>query len=153
MIATVQDVRDDRLGGELTANAAISATSLQVVNNALDFEEFGGSLVLNGSVLSYLAVDFNEDADIGTITLAAGLASAASTGDWVAPYSGNAAQPESTVRYAMCDMGPGDALQAIVPHSLRPLLPLGIRDPGTEEVVDIWEPEDGQWEVRTIRGR
>lgn len=74
--AVVQGVYAEDLGDALTTAAAVNDTVLHV-RDVADFDEEGGFLVLNDTVLEYVTCDDDDS----TITLAAPLAAAAAVDD------------------------------------------------------------------------
>ncbi len=147
MIGRVLVVRDERLGGEVIVSATILDDTL-ALDSVADFDETGGSVVNGvGEAVFYFAADYDTnvlsfDAPLGTP------ADNFQAGDWAAPYSDH----EDTQRIAEVDVGEGPPLVAVVPHSLRPLLPLGTRDPGTGEQVEVAEV-DGEMRIIEVLGR
>lgn len=129
MIGIVREVRDERLGGEVTLGAAALATEI-VLDDVTDFQEDGGDLLLpGGSTQAYTAVDF----DTLTITVVS-LVEEINIGDWVAPWSST---HEDLRRIAEVDIDAEEPVIAIIPHSLRSLFKPGTRKPGEAETVAI----------------
>lgn len=149
----VLSVSQVTFGDELTVAASIGATVL-TVDDAVDFDPAGGTVSVNGQIVSYTTA--NADSDTQTVTLAAGLTANAAVGDrvdvWDASLPGPAVEYQATVTLNDTDgLDDGDAVIAIVDHALVPLLPLGIRDPGAGESVTI-EQRAGQFWVSNVNG-
>ena len=113
--------------GEPAAAASIGATVVPVAD-AATFDELGGTVTINGQVLSFVATDV----DLDTITLAAALTAAVADGDMVEVF------PPSPVKTVLVDMGDNsDPLPAIVPLQLLDRLPDGTREPNRQETVAL----------------
>ena len=89
VFGTLTSVQARPLGSELTADASAGDTTL-FVDFVADFDEDGGSLLLNGATLDYTTVD----PDLETITLTVPLASAAAQDDQVQAVDGGAVAVE-----------------------------------------------------------
>jgi hypothetical protein len=149
MIGRVLEVHDERLGGEVAVSAVLDDTTL-VLDDASDFDEFGGSVVGSTSLVStYTGVDYDTNTLSGLEAMSVPVAAGLQAEDWVAPYSRD---HEDTVRIAEVDVGDGPELVAVVVHALRTYLPPGSREPGEEEVVEVGEV-GGEVQVLNIRGR
>jgi len=150
MIGTVKSVTDERQGGEVAVQAISGDTTL-VLDDASDFEEDGGEFgpTLEDQGYAYTGVDYDTNTLTGLEAIGVTVAATLEPGNWIAPWSGD---HEDTVRIAEVDTGDGPPLEARVPLTLKPLLPLGVREPGTEEQVEVDEMGD-EVVVVSVRGR
>lgn len=148
---TIASVDVVTLGDNLTVAASIGDTTI-TVDDTTDFDsETGGTLTLGGVQYGYSAVDD----DTGIITLATPLTAAAAVDDRVDVWDVAAGAPAVECRALVAtvdEVDAGDTLEAVVSHALVPLLPEGIRDPGTGEVVTL-EERSGEWVVTDVRGK
>ncbi|MFE9497260.1 hypothetical protein [Streptomyces collinus] len=137
----VHDVREVTLGSFLDGDHLTGATTLKVMD-AADFNEEGGSLVLEDQTLIYLSVDMEAD----TIVLASPLAADYDNGLplYITPLS---YEKQAVVVLDGFD----EAITAIVPHSLYDRLPDGIREDFARESVTI-ELENSTWLVKNVYG-
>jgi hypothetical protein len=139
----------DTMGDELTADAATGATTLQV-DDAKDFDEDGGQLLLNGTVYTYLTVDD----DAGTIALAEPLAADAQDGDdvqvWDAQYNDVSQVMTADVELHAADGG-GDPIHAVVAEHLVKNLSEGPRGIDAETV--LLRRDHDEWRIEDILGR
>lgn len=138
----IRSVQTTPLGSLLAADAALAATSL-TVESILDFNEAGGSLVLNTVTYVYTAADYTTN----VVTLATGLTGAAITGDQVA------LSPTSVETTALVEMtGADEPVPARVPHALADRVPEGIRGDGEQEAVQLgWV--DGEFILTDVIGK
>ena len=126
---TITAVEAANLGSELVADAVVGATVL-AVDYVGDFDEDGGSLLLNGATLSYSTVDV----DANTITLSVGIAAAASVGDPVQVVEAGSPAVEWLAHVALAE-GEGDGggdtsdtVAAVIPTALVGYFPEGTYD-------------------------
>lgn len=149
-IGTVLEAHAVTLGDQLVADTLAGATVL-VVDDVIDFNLDGGTLVINGQTIDYTAA-FSEN---NVIALSVALAADAAVGDRVDVWYPAIGAPAVEYR-ALIDLpeevDEGDALLALIDHALVPLMPLGIRDPGTGESVTLTE-RVGQFWVTNINGK
>jgi hypothetical protein len=138
----VQAVRSSTLGSYVALAASIGAGTL-VVESALDFNETGGSLLLNGVTYPYISVNYDTD----TITLTGTLSVATVLTDRVDVL------PLSTEKQALVvTAGSEDAVTVRVPHALMPLLPEGVRTDSEMESVQF-EWVNGVFILTDVVGR
>jgi hypothetical protein len=143
----IESVTLTTLGAYVAAGAALGATSI-VVDSALDFDEGGGHLTLNGVTYEYATVDFDTDPDTDTISgLSPALAGAAVEGDRV-DISPTVAELTADVMVEHAE----DAMTVLVPHSLMDRVPEGLRPDGAGEVV-LFDELDNRWVVIDVLGR
>jgi hypothetical protein len=159
-VGTVLDVESERRGVVATSWTGVTMT----VTNAADLDREGGLLSvdrLDGATLyQYVAVtDGATDDAPDTVTMAT-----AAPGDWPVdttdPDTGDIVPaevrldvwPELLDVVAVVDLGDGETVPCIVPHSLRPLLVDGVRDPGTGETVQL-DRVAGVWTVSDVLSR
>ena len=126
-------------GSELTADAAVGATTL-TVDDPTDFDDDGGVLDLNGTQLTYSTID--EDGDV---TLDDPLATAGSTGDKVLAISGG--QPLSDLILTV-SADDGDAIEVSVPFEQRSVWPEGDYDAPVQVVLS-----DDLERIKEVPGR
>ncbi len=137
------------LGSPLEGDVAAGATEL-VVFDAADFNGTGGSLSLNGTVLTYASVDD----DASTITLDAPLAVAASDGDFVSAWDTlyNRASTEQTAMVQLDgDDDNPDPIEAGTEFLSR-LLPDGDRGGPGESVTLEYDEDEDEWQIRSLSG-
>lgn len=137
------------LGDQLAATASIGATAL-TINDVCDFDEAGGWLLLNGSVLEY---DSCDD-DTNTIALSVALTAAGAVDDTVAVWDqANAAK--ATVYVAIVGTIDGfeatEPIEAIVPDQLAHALQQSMTDGNGVSVV--MHSTGSEWEIAGILGR
>lgn len=60
---------------------------------------------------------------------------------------------DERVAQVMLDEGDDDPIPCRVPHALYDRIPEGIREPGSEEAVEIAEGDDGEWSVVDVLGQ
>jgi hypothetical protein len=146
--AVVTGVYAEDLGDQLTAAAAIGDTVLHVQDIA-DFDEDGGSILLNGVVLGYTTVDD----DTSTITLSTALAAAAAVDDRVDVWDDSNAS-KATVYKAVVDQIDGfdGVATAIVQQSIAHALSQSMRD-GTGESVTLTRDDDNELQLTAVHGR
>lgn len=144
----VTNVSDDDLGSSLDGDHAIGATTLKVQNVA-DFDEDGGTLVINDQQIVYVSCDDDTD----TITLAEGLAAAADGGDTVSVWD-TLRQVIAVDKVASVDVGDdySDDIEAVVALHLVEHLVEGPRGDDGESVVLELDEEDAEWKVVEILG-
>lgn len=148
---TVLNVSAAPLGDVLAADAASGATTLYVTDTS-DFDPAeGGFLSINGETIQYTAVD--DDAE--TITLVSGISAGATADDAVYVWDVGLAEIAKEYRALVAvpgALGNDDALDVLVAQSLAPLLPEGLRDPGTGESV-VLEQQGTDWVIIDVRGK
>lgn len=130
MIGTVVKVSTSPAGAETAASAAAGATVLTVVD-AFDLAETGGTLLIDGAEATYLAADHAAD----TVTLAEPLTADLEAGTLllVSPPA-----PVTTATVTVeDDDGTMTTVEALVPASLLPSLPTGMRDGTDPETVTL----------------
>ena len=111
---------------------AAAATGLPITDGRT-FDENGGMVRLGSNIYTYTAVTDN------VLTLAGGLAQAASTDDLVEIY------PPATVKRALVDLGDdNEAIWAMVPQTLVTTLADGLRYDGQRESVALEERSPGE---------
>lgn len=132
------------LGDVLAEDTLAGATSL-VVDDAADFDEDGGRLVVGGALYTYTAVDD----ETSTITLSGTLAADAFDGDPVHIYDPiySATSTEKIAQVEVIgDDGNVDTLECLLSMHLADRLPEGVR--GTRgEAVKVELDGDGDWVV------
>lgn len=130
-----------RMGTFLLEDAAIDDTVI-VVEDASDFDDTGGALMVNGNEYEYVAVDYDEN----TVELATPLAEAALSEDEVVvlPMS---YQAQASVITSDED----EPIIAVVSHALFDRLPEGLRE-GDLEAVAI-ELVGDTWYVVDVLGQ
>jgi hypothetical protein len=145
--AVVKGVHVERLGDALTVAAAIGATTLSV-RDVADFDDEGGYLRLNGTVLEYLSTDD----DLSTITLAVALVAAAAVDDKVEAWDKANGQP-AVVHKAVVDQIDGfdGFATAVVSQSIAHALSQDMRD-GPGESVTLTR-EGAELRVVEVHGR
>ncbi len=150
MIGRVLEVHDERLGGEVAVSAAAGDTALYL-DDVSDFNEDGGEFFTDNFAsppgVIYTAADYDANT-LATEALSVAVAADLQEGDWVLPYS---ADHEDTERIASVDVGDGPELTAVVTYALRSYLPVGTREPGHEEIVEVAE-DGGEVRVVNVRG-
>lgn len=136
------------LGDNLAADAASGAATI-TVEDAADFDEGGGSLLLGGVVYTYL----DCDDDTGVITLSGTLSAAAVEGDEVYVYDTQyvAAATDKVAQVAVIgDDGSVDMLECAIALHLVDKVAEGIRG-NVGEAVKL-ELDGGEWVVVDISG-
>ena len=135
-------------GDNLAADAASGASSI-TVEDAADFDEGGGSLLLNGVAYTYTSCDD----DTGVITLSGTLSGAAVEGDavevWDTQYLAVATEKVAQVA-VIGDDGSVDMLEAAIALHLVDKVQEGIRG-NVGEAVKL-ELDGGEWVVVDISG-
>jgi hypothetical protein len=114
-------------GSEIVTAASIGATTLEV-EWVGDFDDEGGTLLLNGTEIDYTTVD----TDAETITLDAPLADAAAVGDRVDIVSGGQVAKDYTLFVAH---GDGADAEIEIPFSDRDAWPEGDYDDPVEVIL------------------
>lgn len=138
-------------GSQIHADTATAETTL-TVDDAADFDEDGGTLVINDQVIAYTAVDD----DTGDITLAAGLDDDALEGDAVEIYDPAIGAVFSELVAVLAvddDLDNTEPIEATVPNALADRLPEGVRGDDGESVSIIWDDDDDEWLVQDILGQ
>lgn len=148
-IGWLRDLYPDPLGSALVEDAAVGATTL-AVNDAVHFDESGGTLRLNGTLIGYAGVDM--DADV--IELNGPLVEAADADDlaevWDTDNGTPAADLVAEVELLNVN-GDDDPVSAKLTHALSNMLPTGPRDGRGERV---WVEQDGNnWTVVDLIGK
>lgn len=118
----VTEVEARTLGSELVVAAVAGDTVLQV-DLVSDFDEDGGTLILNGIQLAYTTVD----PELETITLAAPLVVAADEDDPVFQVEGGGSTP-GVLWTAYVSLDEGDNVAAEIPTNLISYFPEGQYD-------------------------
>ncbi|TKT03450.1 hypothetical protein [Streptomyces lasalocidi] len=111
--------------------------------DAADFNEEGGSFIMDGQTYAYVSADMEAD----TLSLASPLA--ADFDDAVPLYISPLTYEKQAV--VVLD-GFDESITAIVPHSLYDRLPEGIREEADRESVTI-ELENSTWMVKNVYGK
>lgn len=109
------------------------------VYDVWDFPADGGTVLIEGVVYAYDAIDVETSELVGGSLPSP----AVDTDVLVDPYS--------ETKYALVDPGDdGDGLQALIPHSLAALLEDGQRDPGNAETVTVDQTRPGIWQLADV---
>jgi hypothetical protein len=140
------------LGDNLAADVAIGATSI-TVEDAADFDEDGGLLLLGGIVYGYSTWTEDDDTGIGTITLTSALTADASENDAVAVYDplySTAATDKVAQVEVIGDDGNVDMLEADIALHLVDKIEEGVRGNNGEQVK--LELEGDRWAIVDISG-
>jgi hypothetical protein len=141
-LGRIHDVRITYLGGHLAADAAAGATVL-TMEDSLDFNQYGGTISLNGVQYGYSSTDY----DLEQVTLTTGLVAPAAAGDRVDVL------PLSVQKVAAVVINDtDDAVTVRVPHALADKIPEGIREPGERESVEIIY-EGTEFVIRDVLGK
>lgn len=140
-------VNAEKLGDNLDADAA-AGTSVLVVGDVADFDELGGSLLVDGVVLRYSTCDD----DAGTVTLSNPLPADAELGDpiyvWDTQRLSVAMEYIAQVEIDADDEG--DPIEAVIASHLVDDLPDGIRGLVGESV--LMEEDDDEWRIIDVLG-
>jgi microcystin-dependent protein len=119
-------------GADLAADAGVGALTI-TVTNPVDFDEFGGTLAINGVQYDYDTVDM----DAAVITLSQSTTAAATAGDWVNVIAGGVVAIDYV---AFVSLGDGDELEVPIAYAERDLWPEGDYDsPVLVELADDLE--------------
>jgi microcystin-dependent protein len=147
----IDSVREVPLGTALSADAAIGATVLNVIDTT-DFDaRVGGTASLNGNLVTYTGV--NDDAL--TVTISPGLTAAASADDFLAIWDTVNGVAAIEVRAAVTSndvIDQGSAIDARVNLSLVPFLWIGDRDTGAGEVCECVTEDGTTWTLTDLPG-
>jgi hypothetical protein len=137
----VVEVATANVGENVTANAAIGATSI-FVEDPTTFDETGGNLKINGSILPYSGIDEST----GAILLGVPLDVTVEQDDRVEIY------PARPVKTALVDLGieGSDPVLVTVPHSLSAILSDGMREEGVREQALLAERSVGDLYMANI---
>lgn len=137
----VMEVATANAGENATADAAISATQI-FVEDPNTFDELGGDLKVNGSVLPYSGIDEST----GAILLGVPLDVAVETDDRVEIY------PAAPVKTALIDLGidESEPVLVTVPHALSAILNDGMREEGLQEQALLTERSVGELYMANI---
>lgn len=137
----VMEVATANAGENATADAAISATQI-FVEDPNTFDELGGDLKVNGSVLPYSGI--NEST--GAILLGVPLDVAVEVDDRVEIY------PAAPVKTALIDLGidESEPVLVTVPHALSAILNDGMREEGLQEQALLTERSVGELYMANI---
>ena len=140
-------VNAERLGDNLDADATTAATTL-VVGDVADFDELGGSVLVNGEVLRYSTCDD----DAGTVTLVDPLPADAELGDPIYVWDTQrlAIAVEYIAQVEIDSDDAGDPIEAVIASHLVDDLPDGIRGLVGESV--LLEEDDDEWRVVDVLG-
>jgi uncharacterized RmlC-like cupin family protein len=157
-VGTVTAVQSERRGVIATS---WTGTQMSVVN-AADLDREGGTLSPDGgqTTYAYTAVtDGATDDAPDTVTMADAAPAEwptaftdPETGDVIPAEVRLDVWPERLDVTAMVDLGDGETIPAVVPHSLRPLLVDGVREPGMGETVQLARVA-GVWTVSDVPGK
>ena len=140
------------LGDNLAADVSAGASSI-TVEDAADFDEDGGLLLLAGTVYAYTTWAEDESTGVGTITLSGTLGAVASEGDEVAVYDpmyATAASDKVCQVEMVGDDGNVDMLEAALAMHLSDKLEEGVRGLNGEQVK--LEIEGDEWRIVDILG-
>lgn len=172
----VVDVTPEPLGSalldQLTYAQIEAGVTVLPLGDAVDFDETGGTLDINGHQLLYVSADLDADTVALFEPLPLDLADPASTstdpdtgavvedpgglevGTTVAVWDAANNAP-ATVRMAYVRLGgegaDDDPVPCLVSHALIPLLPIGVRE-GVGETVLI-DDASGTWRVIDVQGK
>lgn len=146
--AAVTGVYAEDLGDQLVADTPIGDGILNV-RDVADFDEDGGWLLLNGTVLEYDTVDDDTSAIILTLPLVA----AAATDDVVTVWDAPNAQ-KATVYKAVVDQIDGfdGVATAVIQQSVAHALAQNMRD-GTGESATLTRDDDNELQLVAVHGR
>ena len=140
------------LGDNLAADASSGASSI-TVEDAADFDEDGGSLLLDGVVYAYSTWTEDDATGVGTITLSGTLSAAATEGTVVSVYDTlylTAAADKVAQVELVGDDGNVDTLEASIALHLVDKLDEGVRGLKGEQVK--LELEADEWVIVDIFG-
>lgn len=129
--------------GSTVVIANAGALTMFVNQTDPDFDEKGGQVSINGTVLDYVAVDD----DLNTLTMAAVLPATYAVDTRVDVY------PHAERLWAYVQVGDedDDPVIALVPFALTPLVTEGILD-DDEHLAAVMEDRGGAWVVTDITG-
>jgi len=146
---TVLTISQVPLGDVLAADATAGDTTI-TVDDAADFAEGGGTILIGGQLDDYTSVDD----ETGVMTLVDALFNNASAGDRVdlADPDGSGAVEWQALVAPAGTVDVDEAVQATISYALIPLLPEGIRDPGTGESVTLTK-DGSEWQVTNVHGQ
>ncbi len=150
----VSNVTATPLGSE-TSVAGILADTVVYVENATDFDQTGGWVLIDSVPYEYTTREDGEDDDAPapSITLAApGLLGAVPAGTPVQEYDPDKEQVIIDYMVEVTDDIDASAGEAYLHHSLIPLLPEGT-PVGVGDSVEVTVDEYGDWTVTNIFGR
>jgi hypothetical protein len=147
----ILDVEQVPIGTALLLPAAVGDTVL-VVQDAVEFSEYGGFLNLNGLTLRYVSADLDEE----TLTLFEPLTVGAEAEDdvylWDDTNDRIAAQFAVTCEFENDELGDDDAAPATLHHSLGDRVKTGVRN-GRGESCTLQRNETGSsWTVVSVEG-
>jgi hypothetical protein len=138
----IQAVQRFALGSQLVQDAEIGDTYLYVASIA-DFLGDGGTLRVNGVVLTYTQSDATTDPP--RLLLAAPLAAAIGMGEGV--YHEHYSEEK---RALVKGTEQGDGVWVRIPRSMEASVPDGIREPDNQETVTYYTNRTGEFEAREI---
>lgn len=146
---TVLAISQVSLGDVLAADATAGDTTI-TVDDAADFAEGGGTILIGGQLDDYTSVDD----ETGVMVLVDALNADALQGDRVdlADPAGSPAREWQALVAPQGSVDADEAIEATLNYAIVPLLPEGIRDPGTGESVTL--TRDGtEWQVTNVHGQ
>lgn len=152
--AKVTAVRVETLGSE-TTSALLAADTVIPVLDSGDFDESGGSVLIDGEVYTYSELDEGDETGVPSITLdAPGLTGAVAAETRVDSYNPSTAAVEVEWVADVIEEGTdvdGGAGEATIDHALIPLVGSGMPlDVGSS--VTVRDDGNGEWTVINIRG-
>lgn len=128
-------------GGDYPVALAPAGSTTIAFDDASDFAPKGGQVTINGTTLTYTAVDLDEDQMI----LADPLLFDVDEQTFVA------AEPPTETAYAVVAFA-DQVVTVEVPHGLKPMLAEGMRAPGDGEVVLLEEVDVGAYRIVDVVG-
>lgn len=144
----VISVEVNTLGSAIDA-AALAGETVLTVDDAADFPEDGGQVVINSTIYLFDSTDLDAD----TLTLSTPLLADAEEGEpvWLWDDAVGDVSQETTAQVILEESVPGeDPVEAIVPHALTAMLAEGIRDAPAESVS--LELDGDEWRVVDVYG-
>lgn len=144
---TLLSLSEQTAGDAFDTAASSSATTLSLYDVS-DFDEDGGSVLINTVVYAYDSVDMDAD----TIHLTSGLSAGASVDDRVDIWDpeGNVTVTERTALVTVDDQADGDPLTVEVDHSLAPML---VRETLSAGRSVSMIPDGSSYRMVTIHGK
>jgi hypothetical protein len=150
----VASVAPETLGDETAVDHSAGATVIEVANSG-DFYEGGGSVLIDGTVYTYSAVEEGEDddTDAPSITLDSGLVADVPAGTAVEVWNPDTGAVVVDWIVEVTDDLDGSPGVAYLSHGLIPLLSEGLPVGVGDSVTVVANDELGDWVVTDIRGR